>query len=239
MYMIQQLSKTAAMLMLPLLIVIISCSSGETGFQKNNPAPDYYLFGLLEDYPALEDSFHNMDQHTFNTLMADGVNVDLDCTVDILPITPDVIDPLTGLLGDARSILGRVIYQDQGDHPDDPYNYYAKDFYAFSDDLASFSPGTSDDIVSILRKSMGYIQFAHEDEIEAVMGDLASFLNDAQLESFIMVLQETLGKLMLQANEPMWLDGSGNLITDSSSVPGITNLNLGDATSNVSVGAGK
>jgi len=206
--MIQLLNKTAAMLLLPLLLVFISCSSGEMGFQKNSPDPDYYLFGLLEDYPALEDAFHDVDQHTFNTLMADGVNVDLDCTVDILPITPDVIDPLTALLGDARSILGRVIYQDQGDHPDDPYNYYAKDFYAFSDDLAAFTAGSAEDITEILRKSMGYIEYAHVDDVEDVMSDLSTLLRNPDMASLMDVLQEAGGKLLLQANSSMEYEGN-------------------------------
>ncbi|MFW5860871.1 MAG: hypothetical protein ACOCWZ_01365 [Spirochaetota bacterium] len=201
--MIQLLSKKTAMLMLPMLIVIISCSPPEMEFQNNNPDPDYYLFGLLEDYPALDDAFHDVDQNTFNTLMADGVNVDLDCTVDVLPITPEIIDPLTALLGDARSILGRVIYQDQGDHPDDPYNYYAKDFYAFSDDLASFTAGSAEDITEILRKSMGYIEYSHVDDVEDVMADLSTLLRDPDMASLLDELQETGGKLLLQANGSM------------------------------------
>ncbi len=213
------LNQAIMIFVLPLLVTVISCSPGKMEFQNNDPDPNYQLFSLLEDYPALNDSFHGVDQHTFNNYLADAVNVDLYCTVDILPITPDIVDPMTAMLGDARSILGRVIYQDQNDHPSDAYNYYAKDFYAFSDDLSAFSPGTTDDVTAILRKSMGYIEYAHVDEVENVMDDLSQMLTDPNMASLLDVLQEMGGKLFLQANESIVYEES--------------NLGLGNATRGV------
>mgnify|MGYP006285842277 FL=1 len=208
--------------MLPLLIITISCSPAKMEFQNNAPDPNYELFSLLEDYPALDDAFHGVDQHTFNTHLSDAVNVDLNCTVDILPITPDIVDPMTAMLGDARSILGRVIYQDQNDHPSDAYNYYAKDFYAFSDDLSAFSPGSTEDVTALLRKSMGYIEYAHLDEVENVMADLSDLLKDGDTAALLDLLQESAGKLLLQSNASM--EDNGTSLDLGNSTRGIDSL---------------
>ncbi len=49
---------------------------------------------------------------------------------------------------------------------------YTNDLYSFLDSISATSPGVSHEIVSLLRKVLGYIYYAHGNEIETVMNDL-------------------------------------------------------------------
>ena len=194
-----------SLILLFLVIFITSCSQGKFWFQRNDPEPPYRLFDLLDDYPALYDAFSGIDQHTFNVLMADSINADVDAVKDVLPVvaSQDVVDPLVDTIGALRSILGRIVHQDEMSWPNDSYTSYSTDFYGFLDDLSATSPGTTDEILNILRKVIGYIQYAHGSELEVVMADLIEFLQDSDGQSLKTVfpqLQEGLGKLLVRAN---------------------------------------
>ncbi|MDH7555029.1 MAG: hypothetical protein QHH74_15405 [Spirochaetota bacterium] len=185
---------------------LLSCSEGKFWFQRNDPEPPYRLFDLLDDYPALYDAFSGIDQHTFNVLLADSINADVDAVKDVLPVVADpvVVDPLVDTIGALRSIVGRIIQQDDYEWPNDSYDSYATDLYSFLDDLSATSPGTTDEIVNILRKIIGYIQYAHGNELETVMADLIAFLQEdtsgQNLKDVFPLLQEGLGKLLVRAN---------------------------------------
>ncbi|MEW6527121.1 MAG: hypothetical protein AB1444_10685 [Spirochaetota bacterium] len=188
-----------------IVMFITSCSQGKFWFQRNDPEPPYRLFDLLDDYPALYDAFSGIDQHTFNILLADSINADVDAVKDVLPVVadPSVVDPLVDTIGALRSIIGRILQQDDYDWPNDSYDSYATDLYSFLDDLSATSPGTSNEILNMLRKIIGYIQYAHGSEIETVMADLIAFLQDSDgqnLKTVFPQLQEGLGKLLVRAN---------------------------------------
>ncbi|NMB64137.1 MAG: hypothetical protein GYA16_04625 [Spirochaetes bacterium] len=125
---------------------LLSCSEGKFWFQRNDPEPPYRLFDLLDDYPALYDAFSGIDQHTFNVLLADSINADVDAVKDVLPVVADpvVVDPLVDTIGALRSIVGRIIQQDDYEWPNDSYDSYATDLYSFLYDLSATSPGTTD-----------------------------------------------------------------------------------------------
>lgn len=97
-----------------IIFLLSSCSQGKFWFQRNDPEPPYRLFDLLDDYPALYDAFSGLDQHTFNVLLADSINADVNAVKDVLPVLADqtVVDPLVDTIGALRSILGRILQQD-------------------------------------------------------------------------------------------------------------------------------
>ena len=195
--------------------VLLSCSdSGKFLFQRNDPEPEYRLFDLLDPYPALYDAFDTIDQHRFNMMLSDAINADVTGTKNALQQMPAINpDPLVDIVAALRIIIERIINQDNYRWRSDPYDYdnYITDFYSFLDDLDAASPGTTNELVSILRKSIGYIQYAHGHEIETVMADLIDFLKDTQgqnVGTVLPLLQEGLGKTLLRANT--FYDDSSN-----------------------------
>ena len=195
--------------------VLLSCSdSGKFLFQRNDPEPEYRLFDLLDPYPALYDAFDTVDQHRFNVMLSDAINADVTGTKNALQQMPAINpDPLVDIVAALRIIIERIINQDNYRWRSDPYDYdnYVTDFYSFLDDLDAASPGTTNELVSILRKSIGYIQYAHGHEIETVMADLIDFLKDTQgqnVGTVLPLLQEGLGKTLLRANT--FYDDSSN-----------------------------
>lgn len=195
--------------------VLLSCSdSGKFLFQRNDPEPEYRLFDLLDPYPALYDAFDTVDQHRFNVMLSDAINADVTGTKNALQQMPAINpDPLVDIVAALRIIIERIMNQDNYRWRSDPYDYdnYITDFYSFLDDLDAASPGTTNELVSILRKSIGYIQYAHGYEIETVMADLIDFLKDTQgqnVGTVLPLLQEGLGKTLLRANT--FYDDSSN-----------------------------
>ncbi|HQG43443.1 MAG TPA: hypothetical protein PLE64_12105, partial [Spirochaetota bacterium] len=195
--------------------VLLSCSdSSKFLFQRNDPEPEYRLFDLLDPYPALYDAFDTIDQHRFNVMLSDAINADVTGTKNALQQMPAINpDPLVDIVAALRIIIERIINQDNYKWRSDPYDYdnYVTDFYSFLDDLDAASPGTTNELVSILRKSIGYIQYAHGHEIETVMADLIDFLKDnhgQNVGTVLPLLQEGLGKTLLRANT--FYDDSSN-----------------------------
>lgn len=183
--------------------LLVSCKESKFWFQKNDPEPPYRLFDLLDPYPALYDAFSDIDQHTFNVLLADAINPNIDETKSVLERVPTITDPLVATIGALRSILGRVVYQDEYAWPNDDYDMYAQDFYSFMDDVSAANSKTTNELLQILRKIIGYIQYAHGSELDTIMADLIDFLQDSEgqnIGTLLPLLQEGLGKLLLQAN---------------------------------------
>jgi len=194
-----------------IMITLFGCSGNSNFFtQRNDPEPEYRLFDLLDDYPALYDAVSKIDQHTFNILLADSVNANVEAVREILPPTAENMPLLVDMIGLLRSLLYRIMHQDEYDWPGDTYANYTNDLYSFLDSVSAANPQVSNEIVSLLRKVLGYIYYAHGNEIETVMDDLNAFLKDTEgqnLQSVFPDLQESLGKLLLQTNTTIQYNG--------------------------------
>jgi hypothetical protein len=206
------IKKIYAPIILCIFVALLGCSSNSTFFsQSNDPEPEYRLFDLLDEYPALYDAVSKLDQHTFNIMLADAVNANVSAVKEILPPTTDAIPVLVDTIGLLRQILYRIMHQDDYDWPGDSYANYTEDLYSFLDSVSATSPGVSHEIVSLLRKVLGYIYYAHGNEIETVMDDLNAFLQDTEgqnLQSVFPDLQEALGKLLLRTNTTIEYNGN-------------------------------
>ena len=91
-------------------IFLVSCSEQEYKFQTNYDDPEFRMFDLLDDYPALKDAFSGIDQHEFNVKMSDAMSGYREETVRVMLALyddPEVIDPevpenITGLISKLR-----------------------------------------------------------------------------------------------------------------------------------------
>jgi len=191
-------------------LFIISCGGkSNTTFQNNdaNGATGSEPFSMLDEYPAIQEGFTSLDEYTFNELLG-GVLYDNVQEVGEPPewilITADynTIVKITDMLPEVRSVLGSLMNQNDLDWPADTYDYET-DLYAMIDTLSESDLGISNELISLLRKVIGYIYDVHGNEIETVMTDLIAFLQDNQGQNIgteLPLLQEALGKLLIKTN---------------------------------------
>ena len=56
------------------ILIFFSCSDYTLNdFEKVEKEPDFKLFEILDDYPALKGSLSDIDQHEVNLLLAEAV----------------------------------------------------------------------------------------------------------------------------------------------------------------------
>jgi len=197
-------------------LFFISCSSkSNTTFQKNDAnGAESEPFSMLQEYPAIQEGFTSLDEYTFNELLAGALydNVqEIGEPPQWILITADqnTINKITDMLPAVRDVLGRVIDQNDLDWPTDTYDY-EKDFYSMVDTLTTSDLGVSNELISLLRKVVGYIYDVHGSELETVMDDLIAFLQDNEGQNIgteLPLLQEALGKLLVKTNSTFTYSG--------------------------------
>ena len=223
------------------------CSNDDLAyFQKNEPEPEFSLFDILDDYPALRSAFDPIDQRKFNELLGKAVNDNVKEMKDVLTVVDDLISdperPVTDSIFSLRNTLCQVINQNEIDidplfssrnsHAD-----YAGNLYDLWDKISEKDITISENIISILRKVVAYIRNTYsEEEIEEIMSDLITFIKDN--EAYLWRdnennLFEDLAKVFFQANENIRLDNNGNVITnrDEIKIKGVTDLKVGNTVS--------
>ncbi len=221
-------------LLFGLLIFSISCSEDElSDFQKNDPDPEFALFTLLDDYPALRSAFNNIDSYEFNDRMCAALNNYPDETKAIIRLTSKVLtEHDTDALGSFKNIMRRILYQDDLDKPtdkDDEFSY-KNVYYSWADKVADAIDSETDDrlnltkpLLGIARKLFGYINYKYKgDELEEAMADFIEMLRDNEgtnIGSLLTLFGEVLGKLYLQADENIIFNesdtGLGNAVKGS------------------------
>jgi len=239
-------------LFLSVSFIITGCSESIMEFQNNDPEPEYRLFSLLDDFPALYDAFSGgLDQDRFNRLMADAVNPNTEASANVMRLTKDLVDmniedadhPVSSMITGLRDIIGRVLKQDRKNTEGDPLYYikamygypdnsedFLQDFYSFMDRKRNAETDTADGMTAILRKTISYIRDNHTEDLEDVMSDIITTLKDTEGTNpagLIEVFQETLAKLSVMANDDIWLDSSGSVIKDLTLVDTENNTNTG------------
>ncbi|MDY6934456.1 MAG: hypothetical protein SVZ03_09575 [Spirochaetota bacterium] len=239
---------------LPMILSFFFCSADDlTYFQNNDPDPEFKLFNILDDYPALRSAFNPIDQRRFNRLLSNSINNKLIETKDILFLTQDLFDdpdhPVTDSIAYIRSILYQIINQDlldidplsSNNDLSEDYEGYASDFYRFCDLISDSDIALSEDLIPIIQKLISYIKDTYKgDELEDVISDLVSFLRSN--EGYIWRdnendLGEDMGKLIFQLNENMWLDKDDNLITNNLEIDdiGVKDTGIGNTAKGIEV----
>ncbi|MDY6932990.1 MAG: hypothetical protein SVZ03_02050 [Spirochaetota bacterium] len=230
-------------LVLLLFIIFVSCSNEDLPyFQKNDPEPEFRLFNLLDDWPALRSMFNPIDQRTFNKLLAESLDDYLNETKDVVYLVDDLLTskehPVADTISNVRNLVNQIIQQDKLDR--DPLyshrdslseSYYADGFYNLVDKISDNKLGLSENLINIAQKVISYIKNTYQgEELEEIMSDLVDFLRSD--EPYLWrdgesTLTEDLGKLLLQANENVWLDSEGKIIADRDQIRNAGEIDTG------------
>jgi len=228
-----------------------ACSQSDLGvFQDNKPTPDFTIFTIVNGYEGLQELWDSIDAEDVNAGLADSIKNNTDEFVNFSQIMADIFNtdagggrnPLQNLLGEASGLLDWTTSTDPAFYYNDIIDSlysdsgtaesYQSAFYSFLE-KASGSGDDSDsgDILGIARIFMQYIVDTKDNgEIRDFMESLVDMTQDADFKEDFTDLSKTLSTLLIRADYPMWVDGSGNLITDPANIDaGDINLELGNA----------
>ena len=172
-----------------ILFSVTLCSNDDlTNFQKNDPDPEFSLFDILDDFPALKSAVDSIDQRRFNDLLGLAVNTKTPELKDVLTRVDDLIShsdkPVTGSINSLRQILNQVINQDDYDfEPALDYRNSASDnaasLFNLLDLMSERDVAISEEITSILKKVISYINDTFsDDEIEEIITDLITYIKN-------------------------------------------------------------
>ena len=240
-----------------LILSLFSCSgdNGPADFQVNDVEPEYRLFSLLDDHPALKNAFDNLDSDQFNRQLASVINPNSAIVKDVVYKVSDLIDnpkhPVTNLIKNASNMLSRINNQNSIDYNINENSLvaqkvgestdYASNFYNFSDKYRDSDVKFSDDIVPILRKITGYVKNRYQGEdLEDIISDFSAFLKESTgttVSSTIELFSEILGKVLIQSDESMYLDGQSQLMLNRENIDYSINTDtgLGNASKGIEV----
>ena len=220
-------------------------------FQSNGTLdPEIYAnFKLLEVFDgrgALEEIWDSID--------AKQTNPRLECTVDKYPddfvtfsnVAAGILradsQPVAGMLSsETASIIGRI--QDESpafmDSPPDVGAFYTKgtdvyadDFYSFLDKLWEGDQNPGDQAMAAIASKVVSRILAKKTaaDILADMQELVDDILDADFDRDFNDLASLLGKLLIQADYPLWVDAEGHPVSRDAIDPTLdTNLGVGNA----------
>ncbi len=240
-----------------LMLFLFSCSgdNGSADFQANGIEPEYRLFSLLDEHPALKNAFDNLDPNEFNRQLASVINPNSAAAKDAIYKVAALIDssdhPVTELIKKTSNMLTRVNNQNNLDYDTAGNSLvaqafgkstdYTSLFYELSDKYRENDVKFSDNIVSVLRKITGYLQNRYKGEdLEDTIKDFTAFLKETtgtSVSSSIELFSEILGKVLIQSNKNMYLDEQSLLKTDQNSIDYSTHTDtgLGNASKGIEV----
>ncbi len=231
------------------LIFFMSCAEMDLSDFQLNDNVEYRMFNLLDDYPSLYEAVNSLDQTTFNRLLGDAVNHKKDefiamqqGTIDLLSYKTDPDgeynpadgsgyhekDPVHELLERAKSLLERVMEQDDRDFESGATSYMA-DIYNFIDDVRRADLGYEADIVSILSKGAGCrldYEYANPGYMLASTEESILDMIDPATRVAAEHHQKNTAKQLLFSNKNLTLDVSGNIAPNGD---GIVDTGLGNS----------
>ena len=184
-----------------------SCSETDISeFQNNRPEPEYRMFSLLDDYPALYDCFESgLDQSLFNEYIASSINPNMEEAVTMMRLNKSLIEmniqnekhPVSSCITLLRQMMLRVLAQDERDSDDNPLYYVESetdckdrslyslhDFFSYLDKVKDSGSDSANAVTAILRKTMSYMEDVHGDDLEEIMADIISDLKDTEGQMF-------------------------------------------------------
>ena len=230
-----------------ILASITSCSSSNNNeqFQTNDPSYDgFKLFNIFDGYPTISDAWSKVQSHVFNEGMRQLIaDTPTDRLKHVIGLMDDLVskstEPIFLTLEALQVIMGRIVHQDSLDAEGGTTTYYA-DFISFMDKLSDSNANFSDNLMPIIEKLLVYINRVHAGDINTITDNLLYALQEEtndfngtgrtdnqNLKNMLPMIQEALVKLLIRNNDYMYLDGSGDLITDGTVGP--TNTELGNA----------
>ncbi len=240
-----------------IFLILFSCSgdNGSADFQTNDIEPEYRLFSLLDEHPALKNAFDNLDPDEFNRQLASVINPNSAAAKDAIYKVAALIDSsdhtVTELIKKTSNMLTRVNNQNNLDYDTAGNSLvaqafgestdYTSLFYELSDKYRENNVKFSDNIVPVLRKITGYVQNRYQGEdLEDTIKDFTVFLKETtgtSVSSVIDLFSEILGKVLIQSDLNMYLDDQFKLIAVRENIDSNTDINtgLGNASKGVEV----
>ncbi len=213
----RQLISTVSILCL--LVFSLSCSKDELGnFEKNDPEPEFKLFTMLDNYPAIRSAFNSVDSYRFNDLLCQAMNDIPGDVKAVLEVVEDLlVNKRTNTLSSTRSILYRILNQDELDREpvarsNDP-GYATKDFPYYDMIADSIDSATEQKLnltkplLAMMRKVFAYFKYRFTPvELEEVMEDFIAHLRDDDANIMKVLFEEILAKMYFQTNESVWFN---------------------------------
>ncbi len=220
-------------------IVIFSCSAAELNDFQVNDFVEYRMFNLLDDYPSIYEAVNSLDQTTFNRLLGDAVNHKTNQFIAMSRGTNDLLsyktdpdgagyhekDPVHELLERAKSLLARLMDQDQLDSEIGATSYVS-DLFGFIDSVRLANVGYESDIVSIMSKSAEHtvdMEYSFPGHIVENIGESILDMTDPDTLISAKYNQKKLAKMLLISDTDI-TDGLGNPMGLGNSVQGIRAL---------------
>lgn len=148
-----------------------SCSSDDTmnPFQENRPQPQFRLYNVLDETPAIKSLFSDVDPYTFNILMDRLVRQDPELAVILMR------NSASTFYGDPGSVVFPLMVQDLSESFTSFYNSYEYDKDRFElmfdtaekalfldPDIMSHGAGTLSGLLSDIRNVEEYIQYSDD-----------------------------------------------------------------------------
>ncbi len=202
-----------------LLLFAVSCSEDDLGdFQQNDPEPEFRLFTMLDDYPALRSAFDSIDSYQFNDFLCDAMNDIPGDVKAVFGVAEDLlVNKETDMLASWRNILYRMLNQDSIDQEpvmrsrDPEYDTKGFPYYdmmaEYIDPVTEQKINLAKPIVAIARKFFGYLKFRHTpQELEETMTAFIAHLRDDDANIMKVFFEEILAKIYFQANENIWFN---------------------------------
>ena len=192
-----------------LAFFFLSCSENKLNdFEQVEKEPDFKLFEILDNYPALKGSLSNMNEHEVNLLLAEAVNKNVKEAKILFSLFPQTVEYIVKLIADFDKILQKTINQDNLDETEG--KEYSKYLYTLLDDFFKEYYQTSSDIIQITQKIISYFLDTQSDSIEEKITLLTNFLKDENgqsLKTILPLLNEGFSKILLKKQSEMIVNG--------------------------------
>ena len=206
----------------------------------HDPYDDFEIFSIMKDGGTLEEIYDTIDGKGVSDKFSDVVNANkkefinfADNISDLLYTRSDLVSKL--LNAELRETLAWLIDNDLKDQStlydydgaghdelDAFYNpaeetYYMDSFYSFLDDLSDENEaGARKGMKEVLRVASKIIQYMldtnDENELRDDVQEVIDDLLDEDFHEDFTDITETLGKLLIEADYPMWLDDDDRII---------------------------
>ncbi len=248
------LKKLALILLSSALLIFSACSEEDlSDFQRNASDPEFSIFTLVEGYPSLSYIWDNMNSDAVNDKLSETMDDYSDEFIrfsaiqsDIMKKNPEALVNLVNKAGLAMDTLldeeekyyyspfVESLYGDRG-------SKYQTDFYALLERISNAeTEGLRPSVMNIARTIIGYIIDTKDPaDLNKFMNKAIGAMEDMEREDFV-DLSKVLGKILMSANYPMYLDGTdlvtdpGNLITDPEDINSNSlNTDLGNITKGI------
>lgn len=217
-------------------------------FQNNGPVnpddpdSDFKILELFDGRGSMEDIWDSIDAKEFNSRLSCTVDHYTDDFVTVSKVSAGILrdesQPLAHLLSvDVAGLLGLIRSEDPFyvESPDDIGAFYSKspgeyddDFYTFLDKLWEGDQRPGDQYIVAMARNVVRRILDNKSALD-ILADMQDWVDDIHEDDFdrdFNDLSSLLGKLLIQADYPLWIDTDGHPVNRDAIDPGV-DINTG------------